>query len=70
MARSQPTCWSCRRHLRCRVLHCISPVHGIYNNFYYRNVNNNGYIFDYIIGEAEEQECKEDVPGLLFSAQG
>jgi hypothetical protein len=29
------------------------------DNVYYRNVNNNAGIFDYIIGEAEEQECKE-----------
>jgi len=26
---------------------------------YYRNVNNNSGIFDYVIGAAEEQECKE-----------
>jgi hypothetical protein len=29
------------------------------NNFYYRNINNNAGIFDYVIGAAEEQECKE-----------
>ena len=29
------------------------------DNVYYRNVNNNAGIFDYVIGEAEEQECKE-----------
>jgi hypothetical protein len=29
------------------------------DNIYYRNVNNNAGIFDYLIGEAEEQECKE-----------
>jgi NADH:ubiquinone oxidoreductase subunit 6 (subunit J) len=29
------------------------------DNVYYRNVNNNAGIFDYIIGAAEEQECKE-----------
>jgi hypothetical protein len=28
------------------------------DNIYYRNVNNNAGIFDYIIGAAEEQECK------------
>ena len=29
------------------------------DNIYYRNVNNNSGIFSYLIGEAEEQECKE-----------
>jgi len=29
------------------------------DNVYYRNVNNNSGIFDYVIGAAEEQECKE-----------
>jgi hypothetical protein len=29
------------------------------DNVYFRNVNNNAGIFDFIIGEAEEQECKE-----------
>jgi hypothetical protein len=29
------------------------------DNIYFRNVNNNSGIFDYIIGAAEEQECKE-----------
>jgi Protein of unknown function (DUF3754) len=28
-------------------------------NIYYRNINNNAGIFDYVIGAAEEQECKE-----------
>jgi len=28
-------------------------------NVYFRNVNNNGGVFDYIIGEAEEQQCKK-----------
>ena len=28
-------------------------------NVYFRNINNNAGIFDYIIGEAEEQECKK-----------
>ena len=31
----------------------------ITDNVYYRNVNNNAGIFDYIVGVAEEQECKE-----------
>lgn len=29
------------------------------DNVYYRNINNNAGIFDYIIGAAEQQECKE-----------
>ena len=29
------------------------------DNIYYRNVNNNAGIFDYVIGAAEEQDCKE-----------
>ncbi|MGD0025064.1 MAG: TMEM143 family protein [Xanthobacteraceae bacterium] len=29
------------------------------DNIYYRNINNNAGIFDYVIGAAEEQECKE-----------
>jgi hypothetical protein len=29
------------------------------DNVYYRNINNNSGIFDYVIGAAEEQECKE-----------
>jgi len=29
------------------------------DNIYYRNVNNNAGIFDYVVGAAEEQECKE-----------
>ena len=29
------------------------------DNVYYRNINNNAGIFDYVIGAAEEQECKE-----------
>jgi hypothetical protein len=28
-------------------------------NVYYRNINNNAGIFDYLIGAAEDQECKE-----------
>jgi hypothetical protein len=31
----------------------------ITDNVYYRNINNNAGIFDYIIGAAEDQECKE-----------
>ncbi len=29
------------------------------DNVYYRNINNNAGIFDYVIGAAEDQECKE-----------
>jgi hypothetical protein len=29
------------------------------DNIYFRNVNNNAGIFDYMIGTAEDQECKE-----------
>jgi Protein of unknown function (DUF3754) len=29
------------------------------DNIYYRNINNNAGIFDYVIGAAEDQECKE-----------
>jgi len=29
------------------------------DNVYFRNVNNNAGIFDYLVGQAEEQECKE-----------
>lgn len=36
------------------------------DNVYYRNVNNNAGIFDYIIGEAEEQECKEAFLAYYF----
>jgi hypothetical protein len=36
------------------------------DNVYYRNVNNNSGIFDYIIGEAEEQECKEAFLAYYF----
>jgi hypothetical protein len=35
-------------------------------NVYYRNVNNNAGIFDFIIGEAEEQECKEAFLAYYF----
>src|SRR5262249_10661644 len=33
------------------------------DNIYYRNVNNNSGIFNYIIGEAEEQDWKETLLG-------
>jgi predicted transcriptional regulator YdeE len=29
------------------------------DNIYYRNINNNAGIFDYLIGTAEDQECKQ-----------
>jgi hypothetical protein len=41
------------------------------DNIYYRNVNNNSGIFNYIIGEAEEQDWKETLLayyGLLIAA--
>jgi hypothetical protein len=36
------------------------------DNVYYRNINNNTGIFDYIIGAAEEQECKEAFLAYYF----
>ena len=36
------------------------------DNVYFRNINNNAGIFDYIIGEAEEQECKEAFLAYYF----
>jgi hypothetical protein len=36
------------------------------DTIYYRNINNNSGIFDYLIGEAEEQECKEAVLAYHF----
>ena len=36
------------------------------DNIYFRNVNNNAGIFDYIIGSAEEQECKEAFLAYYF----
>jgi Protein of unknown function (DUF3754) len=36
------------------------------DNIYFRNVNNNAGIFDYIIGAAEEQECKEAFLAYYF----
>jgi hypothetical protein len=36
------------------------------DNIYYRNVNNNAGIFDYMIGAAEDQECKEAFLAYYF----
>jgi hypothetical protein len=36
------------------------------DNVYFRNVNNNAGIFDYIIGAAEDQECKETFLAYYF----
>jgi hypothetical protein len=36
------------------------------DNVYYRNINNNAGIFDYLIGAAEEQECKEAILAYHF----
>jgi hypothetical protein len=36
------------------------------DNIYYRNINNNAGIFDYVIGAAEEQECKEAFLAYYF----
>lgn len=36
------------------------------DNVYFRNVNNNAGIFDYLIGAAEEQECKEATLAYYF----
>jgi hypothetical protein len=38
----------------------------ISDNVYFRNVSNNAGIFDYIIGAAEEQECKEAFLAYYF----
>src|SRR5947207_12190789 len=35
-------------------------------NVYFRNINNNAGMFDYIIGAAEEQECKEAFLAYYF----
>jgi hypothetical protein len=35
-------------------------------NVYFRNVNNNAGIFDYMIGAAEDQECKEAFLAFYF----
>jgi len=40
------------------------------DNVYFRNVNNNAGIFDYIIGAAEEQECKEAFLAYYFLQHG
>jgi Protein of unknown function (DUF3754) len=40
------------------------------DNIYFRNVNNNAGIFDYIIGAAEDQECKEAFLAYYFLQQG
>ena len=40
------------------------------DNIYFRNVNNNAGIFDYIIGAAEEQECKEAFLAYYFLRRG
>jgi Protein of unknown function (DUF3754) len=54
-------------------LHRQSLIHQkhLTDNIYYRNVNNNSGIFTYIIGEAEDQDCKEALLayyGLLTAA--
>lgn len=36
------------------------------DNIYFRNINNNAGIFDYLIGAAEEQECKEAFLAYFF----
>jgi hypothetical protein len=36
------------------------------DNIYYRNINNNAGIFDYVIGTAEEQECKRALLAYHF----
>jgi hypothetical protein len=36
------------------------------DTIYYRNINNNAGIFDYLIGAAEEQECKEAILAYHF----
>jgi hypothetical protein len=36
------------------------------DNVYFRNVNNNAGIFDYMIGAAEDQECKEAFLAFYF----
>jgi hypothetical protein len=38
----------------------------ITDNVYYRNINNNAGIFDYLIGAAEDQECKEAFLAYYF----
>lgn len=36
------------------------------DNVYYRNINNNAGIFDYLVGAAEAQECKEACLAFYF----
>jgi hypothetical protein len=36
------------------------------DNIYFRNINNNSGLFDTLIGEAEEQECKEALLACAF----
>jgi hypothetical protein len=36
------------------------------DNIYFRNINNNAGMFDYMIGSAEEQECKEAFLAYYF----
>jgi hypothetical protein len=36
------------------------------DNVYYRNINNNGGLFDYVIGAAEDQETKEAFLAYYF----
>jgi len=36
------------------------------DNIYFRNINNNAGIFDYLIGAAEQQECKEALLAYYF----
>jgi hypothetical protein len=38
----------------------------ISDNIYFRNVNNNASVFDSIVGEAEDQECKEAFLAYYF----
>ena len=38
----------------------------ISEHFYFRNVSNNAGIFDYVVGSAEEQECKEAFLAYYF----
>ena len=38
----------------------------INENIYYRNINNNAGVFDYLVGAAEDQECKETFLAYYF----
>jgi len=42
----------------------------ISEHFYFRNVSNNAGIFDYVVGAAEEQECKETFLAYYFLLTG